>query len=151
MPDAPSDREKFFDALDESFNAILDAIRAGNERGYRFSKRLTNEVEQAQLELSHLGRRFARDPRDLQSLYQSSVELARRAVTTSATLSREWMAGAQEAGRDARQTVVKVVQANRAASQALGASLQAAARGLAPSTRSEAPRKPAAKTGNSSS
>jgi len=132
MPRATANREKFFDALDESFTAIIDAIRTGNERGYRFSKRLTSEVEQAQLELTQLGRRFARDPRDLRGVYQSSVELARRAVTSSATLSREWMAGATEAGRDVRQTAAKVIRANRTASQALTASLQDATRELAP-------------------
>src|SRR3989304_8145425 len=99
MTEQRSNREKFFDALDESFEALLDAVRSGKESGYRFSRRLVNEAEQAQRDLIHLGRRFARQPRDVRGLYQSSVELARRGGSNSGLLTREWMDGGQGARR----------------------------------------------------
>ena len=143
MTEQRSNREKFFDALDESFEALLDAVRSGNERGYRFSRRLVNEAEQAQRDLIHLGRRFARQPRDVRGLYQSSVELARRGVSNSVLLTREWMDGAQEARRDVRETARKVIRANRTAAQALGAAVQATATDLVQSASERASGRPA--------
>ena len=123
-----SELDKFFDALDESFQATLEAVRGGTERGFRFSRRVVNEVEEAQRELTSLGRKYGRQPADLTGLYQSSVDLARRTVSNSANLSKEWLLGAQEAGRDAQATARKVIQANQAATRALGAAMQGAAR-----------------------
>lgn len=135
MPTQPHNREKFFTALDESFKAILDAVKSGNERGYRFSKRLIHEVEEGQQELARLGRRFARQPKDLRGLYQESVDLARRTASHSALLAREWAIDAGAAGREARETAQKVIHANRAAAQALAATVRAATREFARSAR----------------
>jgi DNA repair ATPase RecN len=123
--------DKFFDSLDDSFQAMMEAVRTGNERGLRFSRKLMNEIEEGQKELSSLGRKFSRNPRDSQGLYQASAELARRSMTNSSNLAKEWLMGAQEAGRDAQSTATKVIKANQSAARALGAAIQANAAELA--------------------
>jgi hypothetical protein len=129
MPD--SDSEKFLTALDESFQAMMEAIRKGNERGYRFSRKLLNDVEEGQREMGTLARRFARNPRDLSKVYEDGVDLARRNSRQTGELARQWFAEASDAGREARTTAQAVIKANTEAAQALGAALRGAANELA--------------------
>jgi hypothetical protein len=129
MPD--SDSEKFLSALDESFQAMMDAIRKGNERGYRFSRKLLNDVEEGQREMATLARRFARNPRDMSKVYEDGVDLARRNSRQTGELARQWFAEASDAGREARTTAQAVIKANTEAAQALGAALRGAANELA--------------------
>jgi hypothetical protein len=128
MPD--SDSERFLTALDESFQAMMDAIRKGNERGYRFSRKLLNDVEEGQREMGTLARRFARNPRDLSKVYEDGVDLARRNTRQTGELARQWFAEASDAGREARSTAQAVIKANTEAAQALGAALRGAANEL---------------------
>ena len=123
------------DALKESNQAVLDAIKRGNERGYRFSKRLVNEVQQGSREVSLLRQRFARRPKNMRGLYESSVELARQGAGHSAQLAKEFLAGATDAGQDVRETARTVIRANRSAAQAMAAAVQAAAQDLGRSVR----------------
>jgi DNA repair ATPase RecN len=128
---ADSDSEKFLTALDESFQAMVDAIRKGNERGYRFSRRLLNDVEEGQREMQTLARRFAKNPRDLSKIYEDGVDLARRNTRQTGEMARQWFAEASDAGREARSTAQAVIKANTEAAQALGAALRGAANELA--------------------
>ncbi len=130
MPNKNPPWMDLLDALGASNKAVLDAVRGANERGYRFSKRLLNEAEQAQRELSQLRQRFAREPKDMRSVYQSSVDLARRSAGHSAALAREFVDAAGQAGQETRQTAGALIQANRQAAQAMTAALRAAASDL---------------------
>lgn len=141
MAEQEGQREKFFDALSQSFEAMLDAIKSGNERGYRFSRRLITEVEEGQREVVQLARRFARNPKDVRGLYESGVDLARRAAGHSAELARQWVTGAGETRQEFRETATKVIRANRAATQALTAALRQAARDLPRSMRGRKPQR----------
>ena len=42
--------DQFFDSVNESYDALLDAVKSANDRGYRISRKLIDEVEQAQRE-----------------------------------------------------------------------------------------------------
>ncbi len=100
MTQQDSNNDKFFDALDESFEAMLGAAQKGQERGSRLSKRLLRDVEEGQRELTRLGRRVARKPRDMRGIYQSSIDLARRAASDSAALAQEWVTETTDASQD---------------------------------------------------
>lgn len=134
-------RDRFFSALNESIEATMDAIKSGNERGYRFSGRLLGEVQRARQEMGSLSRRFARDPKDVRGLYEASIDLARRSAKQSSDLAQEWLAGAQQAGQELRGTTQKVIRANRSASQALAAAVMAAAADLRERADSEVRRR----------
>ena len=54
--------DKYFEALTESYDAIIEAIKAGNERGFRVSNNLLAEAQRGQREAVELGRTFATDP-----------------------------------------------------------------------------------------
>ena len=42
--------DKYFEALTESYDAIIEAVKAGNERGYRVSNNLIAEAQKGQKE-----------------------------------------------------------------------------------------------------
>lgn len=143
------DQRKVLSALEESFDAMVDAVKAGNDRGLRFSRRLVDEIGQGRRELAGLGRRLTKRPRDLSALYHDTVDLARRGSGHASQLSQEFLSGARDAGEDLGGTTRTLVKANRKAAEALGHAVQDAARDLVKRGRGKAaPKKkraPAAK------
>ena len=117
MPKTES-QEKFFDALNDSYDAIIEAIKAGNERGYRFSKTLIEEVEKGQKEVLELGRKWAGAPTDAAGLLGSVVEAMAKAQSRGLVLARDWLAEVSESRTEARDALQRVVSANQAAAQA---------------------------------
>ena len=57
--------DKFFNAVNEVYDTLLDAVKSANDRGYRVSRKLIDEVERGQREAIDLTRRFATAPRDV--------------------------------------------------------------------------------------
>ena len=68
--------DKYFQALTESYDAIIEAVKAGNERGYRVSNNLIQEAQKGQREAVELGRKFADDPTDIGGFYRALMESA---------------------------------------------------------------------------
>ena len=71
--------DKYFEALTESYDAIIDAIKAGNERGFRVSNNLLAEAQRGQREAVELGKKFADDPTDVGGFYRSVMESTTKA------------------------------------------------------------------------
>lgn len=117
MP-ASETADRFFDALSEGVDALLDAAKAGNERTYRLSRSLLDEAERSQREALELGRQFARSPRDLRGFSQTLVEALTRGQGRALDLARFWLEEGMESGREARETLSRLVQANRRAGEA---------------------------------
>jgi hypothetical protein len=141
-----TDREKLLGALGDSFKAMREAARTEQKRGIRFSKRLLNEIEQGQRELTQLGRRISSSPGDVGEMYEAGVDLARRGTSHSSALAQELVSGAQKAGKDVRTSARKVVSANQAVVKALGDAVMGAAGSIArrrPAAKPAARRAPA--------
>ncbi|HLB23751.1 MAG TPA: hypothetical protein VJP07_06630, partial [Dehalococcoidia bacterium] len=66
--------DKYFDALTESYDAIIEAIKMGNERGFRMSNNLLAEAQKGQREAVELGKKLADDPTDLAAAYRAMME-----------------------------------------------------------------------------
>lgn len=118
MATTTSTADRIFDALNESYAALLDAIKAGNERGYRVSKALIEEAERGQGEVLELGRKFAQDPADLAGFSTALIEATTKAQGRALELTREWFEELSGASNEARDAVQRVVRANREAGQA---------------------------------
>ncbi len=56
----PETVDKFFGAVTEAYDALLDVVKAANDRGHRVSKRLIDEVEKGQREAVQLTAAFVR-------------------------------------------------------------------------------------------
>ncbi len=110
--------DKYFEALTESYDAIIEAIKAGNERGYRVSTNLLGEAQRGQREAIDLGRKFAGDPTDIGGFYRAMMESTTKAQGRALELARQMFDELSESRSEARETIEKVVKAQRAAGEA---------------------------------
>ena len=110
--------DKYFDALTESYDAILEAIKLGNERGYRVSNNLLAEAQRGQREAVELGKKFAADPTDIGGFYRAAMESTTKAQGRALELARQMFDELSESRSEARETLEKVVKAQRAAGEA---------------------------------
>jgi hypothetical protein len=110
--------DKYFEALNESYDAIIEAIKAGNERGYRVSATLLTEAQRGQREATQLGRKFAEDPTDVAGFYRAMMESTTKAQGRALELTRQMFSELSESGGETRETIEKVVRAQRAAGEA---------------------------------
>ncbi len=110
--------DKFFDAVNEAYDALLDAAKSANERGYRVSRRLIDEVERGQRETLDLTRRLALAPRDLGGFSAAAVRSVTDAQGRVLDFTRQLLDEVTDTQREGRDTLRKVIEANRSAGQA---------------------------------
>lgn len=110
--------DKYFEALNESYDAIIEAIKAGNERGYRMSSTLLAEAQRGQRESVELGKKFAEDPTDVGGFYRAAMESTTKAQGRALELARQMFDELSESRSDTREAIEKVVKAQRAAGEA---------------------------------
>ena len=110
--------DKYFEALTESYDAIIEAIKAGNERGYRVSNNLLAEAQRGQREAVELGRTFAADPTDVGGFYRAMMESTTKAQGRALELARQMFDELSETRTEGRDVIEKVVKAQRAAGEA---------------------------------
>mgnify|MGYP001614764807 CR=1 FL=1 len=110
--------DKYFEALTESYDAIIEAIKAGNERGYRVSNNLLAEAQRGQREAVELGRTFASDPTDVGGFYRAMMESTTKAQGRALELARQMFDELSESRTESRDVIEKVVKAQRAAGEA---------------------------------
>ena len=110
--------DQFFDSVNESYDALLDAVKSANDRGYRISRKLIDEVEQSQKDSFDLGRRFATTPADVAGLSANVVRSLTDAQSRTLGLARQLLDEVSDSGREARDTARKVIESNRGAGQA---------------------------------
>jgi hypothetical protein len=110
--------DRFFDAVNESYETLLDAVRAANDRGHRISKRLIDEVNQGQRNALELGRTFAGSPLDVSGLAGATVRSLTDAQGRALDLTRQLLDELTDAGQETRDSLRRVVEANRSAGQA---------------------------------
>lgn len=110
--------DRFFDAVNDVYDTLLDAVKTANDRGYRVSRKLIDEVERGQKDAIDNARRFAASPADVAGLYSTAVRSVTDAQGRALELTRQLLDEVTDSGREARDTVRKVVEANREAGQA---------------------------------
>ncbi len=110
--------DKYFEALTESYDAIIEAIRSGNERGYRISTNLLTEAQKGQREAVELGKKFAEDPSDVGGFYRAAMESTTKAQGRALELARQMFDEMSESRSEAREAIERVVKAQRSAGEA---------------------------------
>jgi len=110
--------DKYFEALTESYDAIIEALKAGNERGLRVSNNVLTEAQRGQREAIELGRKFAEDPTDIGSFYRAVMESTTKAQGRTLELARQLFDEMSESRNEAREVIEKVVKAQRVAGEA---------------------------------
>lgn len=110
--------DKFFGAVTDAYDALLDVAKAANDRGHRVSRRLIDEVEKGQLEAIELGRRFAGAPRDVGGFYSAAVRSLTDAQGRALSLTRQLLDEVTDTQQGARDAMQRLIEANRTAGQA---------------------------------
>jgi hypothetical protein len=110
--------DKYFDALTESYDAIIDAIKLGNERGFRLSNNLLAEAQKGQREAVELGKKLADDPTDVGGYYRSMMESATKAQGRTLEFARQVFDELSTSRDETRQVFEKVFSSQRAAGEA---------------------------------
>ena len=109
---------KYFDALLESYDILVDAVSRANERGLKVSQTLVSDVVKGQREAIELSRKLASEPADVGQFYTALLESATAAQGRVLTFAQNAYQEALAAGTDARETVEKLVEANRETTKA---------------------------------
>ncbi len=110
--------DKFFEAVNDAYETLLDAMKSGSDRGYRVSKRLIEEAERSQREAIELTHRLAKSPRDVTGFYGATVRSLTDAQGRVLELTRALIDEVVETQQEARESLQRVIEANRTAGQA---------------------------------
>ncbi len=110
--------DKFFESVNDAYDALLDAAKSANDRGYRLSRRLIDEIERSQREALDLTRQFAASPRDVSGFYSTAVRSVTDAQGRALELTRQLLDEVTDGQREGRETIRRVIDANRGAGQA---------------------------------
>lgn len=109
---------KLFDALNDSYDALIDAIRAANDRSHRVSTALIEAAQQGQRETVGLARQWAQAPLDVAGLSSSLVDATTKAQSRSLDATRQWFGELASAQEESRELIQRVMKANRSAGEA---------------------------------
>lgn len=109
---------KLFDAMNESSDAMIDAIRAANDRGHRFSTAVIEQAQESQREAVELTRKWIDAPLDFLGLLSSMTETTTKAQGRALDATRQWFGEIADAQKESRDVIQRIANANRAASEA---------------------------------
>jgi hypothetical protein len=118
MPQTQTPSDKYFDALTASYDAIIDAIKASNERGYRIASNLIAEAQRGQREQVELGKTWAADPTDVGGFFRAAMEQTTKAQGRALELARQLFDEFSESRNEGREAIEKVISAQRGAGEA---------------------------------
>jgi methanogenic corrinoid protein MtbC1 len=105
--------QKYYDALIEGYDLLVDAIEKANERGIKVSRQLAADVIAGQREALQLGKKLAAEPADLGQLYAGLLEATTAAQGRALAFTQVAYQEALASGADARELIKKLAEANR--------------------------------------
>jgi hypothetical protein len=112
-------RDKFLDAVDETYAALLTALEATEQRGHQVSQLALAEARKGEQEVITLARAWADTPADAYDHLAAMIDAQMRAQQRALELARDWLKGAGEYRTDVREAVRRMIRANRAAGEAM--------------------------------
>lgn len=110
--------QKYYDSLIASYDVLVDAVAKANERGLNVTKQLANDVAKGQREALELGKKLAGEPGDAGQFYTSVLEATTAAQGRALAFTQAAYGEAMGAGAEARETIEKLVAANKETSAA---------------------------------
>lgn len=111
--------DKFFGAVDDAYDVILDTIKAGSDRGYRVSKGLIEQAEKGQREALDIAHTIVKSPTDLGKASGAIVETLSNTQGRILETSRQWLDEALDSQQEGREALRRLIDANRQAGEAV--------------------------------
>lgn len=109
---------KYYEALNETSDAVIDAIRAANNRGHRFTTALIEQAQENQRGAAEITRKWAAAPFDMIGLMSSITESTTKAQGRALDATRQLFSEISDAQKETRDVLQRVMSANRTASEA---------------------------------
>ncbi len=110
--------DKFFVAVDDAYDVLLDSMKAGVDRGHRVSRGLIEQVQEGQHQALALAQTVANSPTDLASTSTALVETLTKTQGRVLELSRQWLGEAMDSQQEGREALRRLIGANRRAGEA---------------------------------
>ena len=121
---AGTTRDKFFDAVNESYDALLTAVEAAEARGHKLSNAVIDEARRGEKEMLTLAQKWVGDPTSVFDNLEAMMEVQARAQQRRLEFARDVLGGAGEFGTDVRDALRRVVRANAKAGEATAEAAQ---------------------------
>ncbi len=115
----PSSIDKFFGAVDDAYDIVLDTLKAVVDRGYRVSQGRIEQALAGQHEAVELAATIAKSPTDLAKSSGALVETVTKTQGRVLGLSRQWLDEAMDAQQEGREALRRLIDANRQAGEAV--------------------------------
>lgn len=115
----PSPLDRFFDAIDDAYDVVLDTLKAGVDRGHRVSKSVIEQAQQGQREALQLAHTVVQSPTDLAKASGAAVETLTKTQGRVLEISRQWLGEALESQQEGREALRRLIEANRQAGEAV--------------------------------
>lgn len=105
--------QKYYDALIEGYDLLVDAIEKANDRGIKVTRQLAADVIAGQRDALQLGKKLAAEPGDLGQFYAALLEATTAAQGRALAFTQVAYQEALASGADARELIQKLAEANR--------------------------------------
>ncbi len=115
----PSATDKFFGAVDDAYDVLLDTLKARVDRGHRVSMGLIEQAQTGQQEALELARSVAKSPTDLARTSGALVETLTKTQGRVLDTSRQWLNEALDSQQEGREALRRLILANRQAGEAV--------------------------------
>ena len=109
---------KYYEALNETSDALVDAIRAANNRGHRLTTALIEQAQENQRDVVEITRKWAAAPFDVIGLMSSVTESTTKAQGRALDATRQIFGEFSDIQKETRDVVQRVIDANRSAGEA---------------------------------
>jgi len=109
---------KYYEALNETSDAVINAVRAANNRGHRFTTALIEQAQENQREAAEITQKWAAAPFDMIGLMSSITESTTKAQGRALDATRQLFSEFADAQKETRDVMQRVVTANRTAGEA---------------------------------
>src|SRR3970040_913635 len=114
--------DKFFDAVDNAYDVVLDTLKAGVDRGYRVSKGLIEQAQTGQHEALELAQSIAKSPTNVAGAPGATGAVVNTLPTPRGGAlgpPRQWLDEALDSQQEGREALRRLIDANRQAGEAV--------------------------------
>lgn len=111
--------DKFFAAVDDAYDVLLDTLKAGVDRGHRVSRGLIEQAQEGQQQALELAQTVATSPTNVAKTSSALVETLTKTQGRVLELSRQWLGEAMESQQEGREALRRLIDANRQAGEAV--------------------------------
>ena len=132
---ARTTRDKFLDAIGESYGAILAVMESTEGRRHKVGRTILAEARKGEREALALARKWVDTPTSLFENLETAIATQNAAEQRALELARESLTGSEAYRRDVQHALGRMVQANRVSAQALAQAVGAARGGAAQRVR----------------